>query len=440
MDANNDGRKDPYNPVDAICAAARYLKAAGARRTSPRRSSPTTTPTGTSTRCCSTPSSTASSRRPRRLAHRAHRGRPLPSRREGPLRRRHLRADAAKRASEQGRLRQRRRRDQRLPDSPRHQHLLARRRPRRRGQRRRDQEDRPEQEARQVHRPPATPTATSSPTRGLGKIAKLYPVPKQKKLSARTSTSRPARPNEAKVRPEKTASRRPQGGRDLRRARRPADRAARAGRREAGRGGRRRQGGQGRARRAAGQHRGHAAPPLRAARRREGQRRPAPDLGGQLDTLLGKRDARLRDLQGLLRGRPPVRPQDDGHRAAPQGLQGHRRDSARRGRQDRPAGAAPALRDPPGRRGAHRIDPKPILDGWKLLESTAIYRAAGKDPFDTGIDVGQVLLSRRRSCSARYSPTRASRSTPAAARTSAPARSTAAYWRRWSTWSRADTG
>ena len=29
VDANNDGRKDPYNPVDAICAAARYLRAAG---------------------------------------------------------------------------------------------------------------------------------------------------------------------------------------------------------------------------------------------------------------------------------------------------------------------------------------------------------------------------------------------------------------------------
>ena len=29
VDANNDGRKDPYNPVDAICAAANYLEAAG---------------------------------------------------------------------------------------------------------------------------------------------------------------------------------------------------------------------------------------------------------------------------------------------------------------------------------------------------------------------------------------------------------------------------
>ena len=34
----------------------------------------------------------------------------------------------------------------------------------------------------------------------------------------------------------------------------------------------------------------------------------------------------------------------------------------------------------PAGRGAPRIDPKPILDGWKLLESTAIYRAAGQEP------------------------------------------------------------
>ena len=31
VDANRDGRKDPFNPVDAIFAAARYLKAAGAQ-------------------------------------------------------------------------------------------------------------------------------------------------------------------------------------------------------------------------------------------------------------------------------------------------------------------------------------------------------------------------------------------------------------------------
>jgi murein DD-endopeptidase MepM/ murein hydrolase activator NlpD len=50
----------------------------------------------------------------------------------------------------------------------------------------------------------------------------------------------------------------------------------------------------------------------------------------------------------------------------------------------------------PAGRGAPRIDPKPILDGWKLLESTAIYRAAGKNPFfgDDAAEpsIGQILL------------------------------------------------
>jgi Transglycosylase SLT domain/Peptidase family M23 len=48
----------------------------------------------------------------------------------------------------------------------------------------------------------------------------------------------------------------------------------------------------------------------------------------------------------------------------------------------------------PAGRGAPRIDPKPILDGWKLLESTAIYRAAGQNPFvgDDAPSIGQILL------------------------------------------------
>ncbi|MDX6633528.1 MAG: hypothetical protein QOG26_1533, partial [Solirubrobacterales bacterium] len=46
----------------------------------------------------------------------------------------------------------------------------------------------------------------------------------------------------------------------------------------------------------------------------------------------------------------------------------------------------------PAGRGAPRIDPKPILDGWKLLESTALYRAAGKNALAGGASVGQVLL------------------------------------------------
>ena len=46
----------------------------------------------------------------------------------------------------------------------------------------------------------------------------------------------------------------------------------------------------------------------------------------------------------------------------------------------------------PTGQGAPTIDPKPILDGWKLLETTAIYRAADKNPFTSNPTVGQVLL------------------------------------------------
>ncbi len=50
----------------------------------------------------------------------------------------------------------------------------------------------------------------------------------------------------------------------------------------------------------------------------------------------------------------------------------------------------------PAGRGAPRIDPKPILDGWKLLESTAIYRSKKRNPF-FGADaerpsIGQIML------------------------------------------------
>ena len=97
VDANSDGRKDPYNPVDAICAAARYLRAAGGDHDirqaifaynhadwyvdevllggEPVRQAP---------------------RRPGRLAHRAHRGRPLPGRRRRALRGRHRRRGRAR--------------------------------------------------------------------------------------------------------------------------------------------------------------------------------------------------------------------------------------------------------------------------------------------------------------------------------------------------------
>ncbi len=50
----------------------------------------------------------------------------------------------------------------------------------------------------------------------------------------------------------------------------------------------------------------------------------------------------------------------------------------------------------PAGRGAPRIDPKPILDGWKLLESTAIYRAKGKNALLSSegeeLSIGQIML------------------------------------------------
>jgi murein DD-endopeptidase MepM/ murein hydrolase activator NlpD len=50
----------------------------------------------------------------------------------------------------------------------------------------------------------------------------------------------------------------------------------------------------------------------------------------------------------------------------------------------------------PAGKKAPYIDPKPILDGWKLLEATAVYRAAGQNPFygpgAKNPTIGQILL------------------------------------------------
>jgi hypothetical protein len=51
----------------------------------------------------------------------------------------------------------------------------------------------------------------------------------------------------------------------------------------------------------------------------------------------------------------------------------------------------------PAGRGAPNIDPKPILDGWKLLEATAVYRASGRNVLygkdNAGaMSIGQILL------------------------------------------------
>ena len=95
VDANKDGRKDPYNPVDAIFAAARYLKAAGyeqdVRRAIFAYNHADWYVDSVLLRArliAGVPG------RPDRLAHRAHRG-PLPRLRTRALRGRPRRAAAA---------------------------------------------------------------------------------------------------------------------------------------------------------------------------------------------------------------------------------------------------------------------------------------------------------------------------------------------------------
>ena len=119
-DANKDGRKDPYNPVDAIFAAARYLKAADYENDvrardlglQPRR---LVRRLGAAARA----SDRRRPGRPDRLAHRPHR-RPLPRLRSRPLRRRPRRAAAAQARQER---RERGPRDRVRATTARHRHL-----------------------------------------------------------------------------------------------------------------------------------------------------------------------------------------------------------------------------------------------------------------------------------------------------------------------------
>ncbi len=59
----------------------------------------------------------------------------------------------------------------------------------------------------------------------------------------------------------------------------------------------------------------------------------------------------------------------------------------------------------PAGKGAPHIDPKPILDGWKLLQATAVYRANNIDPFygpgARNPNTGQVLLMSKQQLTSR---------------------------------------
>ena len=78
----------------------------------------------------------------------------------------------------------------------------------------------------------------------------------------------------------------------------------------------------------------------------------------------------------------------------------------------------------PAGKNAPQIDPKPILDGWKLLEATAVYRADGVDPFfgpgAKNPTIGQVLLMSKEQLQTRVLEDPTSRSIPADVATSRP--------------------
>ena len=151
-DANSDGEKDPYNPVDAIFAAARYLKAAGADtrpaprdlRVQPRR---LVRRLGDDARALISglPADLVGSLTGLTQGHFPVHAR---ARYADDLAERDLRASA------EGPPRPQRRQDRRLErPPPLDQHLRAPRRSGDRRQRRRRQEDRQEPQARPLHRP-----------------------------------------------------------------------------------------------------------------------------------------------------------------------------------------------------------------------------------------------------------------------------------------------
>ena len=122
-----------------------------------------------------------------------------------------------------------------------------------------------------------------------------------------------------------------------------------------------------------------------AARAGQGAPVRAPDArerGGRRRRPAGVPAHRPHRRRAHARPRARPRPRPDRHQAA-----------SRSARRCPPAPCSAASAAPPRRkhpyvrfeirpagRGAPRVDPKPILDGWKLLESTAIYRAQGQEP------------------------------------------------------------
>ena len=289
VDANDDGRKDPYNPVDAICAAARYLRAAGGQedlRTAIFAYNHADWYVDEVLLYANQYGKLPG--RPRQLADRADRGRPLPGRGQRPLRGRHLRAPGAEALDPlEARLRQRRRRDLGLTHKSRDRHLRPRGRPGGRRQRRR-----------------RSPTSATSKELGkyivlrdaygnrftyanLGEVSEVYPVPKENELTAKdfelVTPDDPGKPTEPA-----TVGGNPSAGLEAALAEDEPEADGGSGDGDKGDAGRRRE-----RRRGGGadQHRGRPRAPLRLPRARQQHRPRRPHRPARRPDE--RRDARL---------------------------------------------------------------------------------------------------------------------------------------------------
>jgi hypothetical protein len=208
---------------------------------------------------------------------------------------------------------------------------------------------------------------------GLGSVSKYYPVPKHED---RAPTSSAKLPGDDDPRPRAPAS----AGRPGTRGGAPATDARRSGRRE--------------------RPVAPARPVVVKERLFAHPNRPNARRAGGLEQLLEDAPQALRGFTSFRNyfSRPigldaqdmQLKPMRKGARLIAGTIIG------RVGKPD--AGRSPHLSFEirPAGRGAPRIDPKPILDGWKLLEATAVYRASGRNALYGGdgdsFSVGQVLL------------------------------------------------
>jgi murein DD-endopeptidase MepM/ murein hydrolase activator NlpD len=221
----------------------------------------------------------------------------------------------------------------------------------------------------------------------LGELSEAYPVPKENKLTAKDFELVTPKDDQAPDEPASAGRQLDDGAAARANAEPEAEAGADAGKRAAG----------GAAEDEAtadadlrntedARERLFALPERKANRERAG-------LTGQLDSLLAERMPGYEQFKGYLANvmrfdpkKMELRPLRKGSEVAAGTVLG------RIGPATEVASHVNFQIQPAGR-GAPKIDPKPILDGWKLLEATAIYRAAGKNPFaDSSANASQVLL------------------------------------------------